>query len=342
MATDRQFISYAQNAEDVVLWRALRHIPQGRYVEVGANDPLEASITRAFYERGWAGVEVEPVKEFADAFRAARPRDIVVEAAIADTDDESVTMFVVDGTGLSTLDAAIAERHAKNGWDVREQAVPVRRLDDVLDEHLSGDDEVHFMVVDAEGSEATVLASIDLRRRRPWVLVIEATAPATTEPTHDQWEGKVVAAGYTLCLFDGLSRFYVADEHAADLRDALSTPTNPLDDFLPHRVQQLQSEVSAAQAELQRVLVERDEAVAEQAQLRHLRDELIAELVRWRGAVLARWAEAAAGGGGGVNGKQGHEVVRLREELIATHNTLSWRITAPLRAVQSRRLRGWQ
>jgi hypothetical protein len=34
------FISYAQNYEDVILWRALRHVEKGFYVDVGASGGL--------------------------------------------------------------------------------------------------------------------------------------------------------------------------------------------------------------------------------------------------------------------------------------------------------------
>jgi FkbM family methyltransferase len=312
----QQFVSYAQNAEDVVLWRAFGELPTGRYVEVGANHPSESSITRAFYDAGWTGIEIEPVTEFVELFRAQRPDDVVVQAAITDEEIDSVTLHVIEGTGLSTLDADIAAGHRAGGWESRETSVPARRLDDVLDEQLSPGDDIHFLVVDAEGSERAVLASVDLRRWRPWALVIEATAPNSTQPTHEQWEKDVLAAGYELCLFDGLSRFYVADEHAAEFRAALSIPANPLDDFTTASAQQRNEELAA---------------------LRARQDELLEEVVRWRGAVLARWADAAGSGG---TGQPGHEVVRLRRELAETHATVSWRVTAPLRAVQSRRLRG--
>jgi hypothetical protein len=46
------FTSYAQNFEDVTLWRALRDVEAGFYVDVGAWDPDLDSVTRAFSERG--------------------------------------------------------------------------------------------------------------------------------------------------------------------------------------------------------------------------------------------------------------------------------------------------
>lgn len=316
MLQDPPFVSFAQNAEDVVLWRALQEVQKGCYVEVGANHPTDDSITRAFYDRGWRGVEIEPVGEFAEAFRRDRPGDVVVQAAVTDADVATVDLHVIEGTGLSTLDDAIAERHRTSGWETTDESVPARRLDDILEEHLEPGADIHFMVVDTEGSERGVLASVDLRRWRPWVLVVEATAPNSTRQTHDEWEHLVVAAGYEFCLFDGLSRFYVAEEHAPTLRAALSVPSNILDRFTTR-------ECEATRTEL--------------ADLRRVHEAVLEDLIRWRGSVLARWAQAAGGGGSGV---PGHEVLRLRKELEETHATVSWRVTAPLRAVQARRLRG--
>ena len=50
-------ISYAQNAEDVVLMRAFADVEKGFYVDVGAWDPVADSVTKAFYDIGWSGLE---------------------------------------------------------------------------------------------------------------------------------------------------------------------------------------------------------------------------------------------------------------------------------------------
>lgn len=69
------FISYAQNFEDIRLWRALKHVEKGLYIDVGANHPTADSVTRAFYDRGWSGINVEPVPSYYHALCQERPRD---------------------------------------------------------------------------------------------------------------------------------------------------------------------------------------------------------------------------------------------------------------------------
>jgi len=96
------FVSYAQNGEDVVLFRALGGVDEGRYIDVGANDPFLHSITYAFYQRRWSGITIDPVHAYAVRHRAERPRDVMVEAAITDDPSGTVTLHQIDDTGLSS------------------------------------------------------------------------------------------------------------------------------------------------------------------------------------------------------------------------------------------------
>lgn len=226
------FVSYAQNREDVVLFRALGQLGTGRYIDVGANDPTEDSVTRAFYDRGWRGITVEPVAADAARQRAERPGDIVVEAAATDSDGGTVEFFSVADSRLSTLIDSVGQEHFEHGWGVERVQVATRRLDSILTEHGWADGDIHFLSVDTEGAEAQVLRGLDLHRFRPWVLVMEATKPQSTEPSHESWEHLVTSAGYRFVLFDGLSRFYVADERADDLAPRLAAPANVLDSFV--------------------------------------------------------------------------------------------------------------
>ena len=72
----RPFVSYAQNFEDVMLHRALRHVTKGFYIDIGADHPTDLSVTKAFYERHWRGINVEPLASSHAHFVRERPGDV--------------------------------------------------------------------------------------------------------------------------------------------------------------------------------------------------------------------------------------------------------------------------
>ena len=75
-------LSYAQNAEDVVLERAFADVEEGFYVDVGASAPVDDSVTFHFYERGWHGVNVEPDPDDYERLVARASRDVNLRAAV--------------------------------------------------------------------------------------------------------------------------------------------------------------------------------------------------------------------------------------------------------------------
>lgn len=270
--TDETLVSYAQNGEDVVLWRALRHVSGGRYVDVGACDPVDLSVTKALYDRGWRGIDIDAVPAYVERLREDRPDNEVVHAAITDQEVAEVTFHELVGTGLSTLVDDTAVRHEHAGFERRDIAVPATTLDAVCEKSQVLGTDLHLLKIDVEGAEGQVLRSFDLTRWRPWVVVVEATAPLSTEPSYEEWDPVLTAAGYTFTLFDGISRFYVSPDHA-ELRDALSYPACALDDYI--RVQQAEanSQLQQAQARAQAAT---------------------AEVQKWRNRAVDFWADAVA------------------------------------------------
>ncbi|MBC7415404.1 MAG: FkbM family methyltransferase [Herminiimonas sp.] len=223
-----QMFSYAQNFEDVMLSRALATVEQGFYIDVGANDPTVDSVTRAFYDRGWSGINIEPVPQFQRLLRSERPRDINLEVAIGARAGR-LHFYNVADTGLSTADPGLAAHYREQGRQVAEQDIALTTLDAVCTEHVRTP--IHFLKIDVEGGEADVLRGFDLRRWQPWILVIEATRPLTEIPSQSDWEPMVLAAGYQPVYFDGINRFYLAPEQAA-LRPAFAAPPNYFDGFV--------------------------------------------------------------------------------------------------------------
>ena len=75
-------ISYAQNFEDVVLDRVFHQVERGRYIDVGGYDPVIDSVTKHFYDKGWSGVNIEPVARFHRKFVEQRTRDTNLNVAV--------------------------------------------------------------------------------------------------------------------------------------------------------------------------------------------------------------------------------------------------------------------
>ncbi|MFZ6846089.1 FkbM family methyltransferase [Undibacterium sp. RuTC16W] len=238
------FISYSQNFEDVLLWRALGHIKNGFYIDVGANDPVEHSVTKAFYDAGWSGINIEPLPKFQLAFQEQRPRDINLAIAAGATEAE-ITLFDVPAVnGWASNDEAVASAHKADGFDVIELKVPQRTLSQICAENAATQ-EIHFLKIDVEGFEGEVLRGADLRKWRPWILIVEATMPNSRVTNHETWEHLIVAHDYHFAYFDGLNRYYVAIEHI-ELRDILSVQANVFDDFISTHLDRAWANTNAA------------------------------------------------------------------------------------------------
>lgn len=302
-------VSYAQNGEDVRLWRALDCVQTGFFVEVGGWEPEVDSASRSFYGRGWSGVVVEPVPEYASRFRSARPRDRVFQV-LAGAEEGSADFTVFPSTGLSTTVPDHALRHIESGLESRHEVVPVRPMDHLLKE-AGSPNEIHFMTIDVEGAEEAVIRGLALTDYRPWILLVEATVPRSSEPCFDVWEHLLLDKGYRFVAFDGLNRFYVAEEHA-ELGEQLQLPPNTLDNF------QTIHQVNAMQ-EIERAYGQRDESNRALAR-RIALDDAKLELLQ------ARLDAANASLGATVA-----EVQALQAQLSAIVSSRSWRLTRPLR-----------
>ncbi len=342
------FVSYAQNFEDVMLWRALKHVENGFYIDIGAQHPVVDSVSLAFYEHGWRGVHVEPTLQYSSLLRAARPDESVFQLAIGNQ-SQQLTFFEFEDTGLSTADAEVARKHQERGFKCRETLVPILSLDALLQQ--VGARDIHWLKVDVEGLEKEVLESWQSSSNLPWVVVVESTRPLSQEKSHQEWEALLLVKGYSYVYFDGLNRFYVSPEHS-ELTEAFDAPPNVFDGFVLSGTasQPFYSLVSsrARQAE-DRAKVAEDRAQQAEASVK------VSEERAQQAEASVKVSEERA--------KQAEASVKVSEEralqaeasarvaddralqaeavLSAIHNSRSWQVTRPLRwiAFQARLLR---
>jgi FkbM family methyltransferase len=227
--------SYAQNFEDVMLARAFPG-EHGFYVDVGANDPDIDNVSRSFYERGWSGINIEPLAANSAALRSRRPRDLNLQIALGETEGEITFYEVGKWHGYSTTDAAVAAQHRKDGLKVIEHKVPVKTLAAILDAHAR-DRTIDFLKIDVEGTELSVLRGADLRRHRPKLILLESKMPVTINMVDrvdevpdrvEEYADFLTPLGYHFVYHDGLNAFFVADECRA-LERAFARPPGTFD-----------------------------------------------------------------------------------------------------------------
>lgn len=168
------FISYAENLEDVLLYRALRHLQSGSFVEIVSDDPRCYSVGNAFLTRGWSSTK-----------QTYTPASI----------DVCALTTVFDRTGYS---------------------------------------QTHFLRIDVAHAQEQLIKSGDWVNHRPWIVLIRSTKPKTNISEHEGWEPILLQHGYQFVWFDGINRYYLAEEHN-DLIDAFQYPVNVLDDYTTYR-----------------------------------------------------------------------------------------------------------
>ncbi len=205
-------VSFALYAEDVLL----PHMhPQGTgfYVDVGAFHPQMLSNTYKLYLKGWNGLTIEPNPGVTDMFKRARPRDTHLTLGIAERESELTYYKFRDGA-QNTFDAArAAELQIDQIGEVPVRCTP---LNEVFEQHCR-DRHVDLLNVDCEGRDLEVIQSLDWRRHRPTMLIVEDfeqfEAGASPTPVSSAIRSFMLGQDYAIASQAVFSFFYV-DRHA--------------------------------------------------------------------------------------------------------------------------------
>lgn len=221
------FVSYSINYEDVVLHRMFPGKARGFFVDVGAEHPRLGNDFFALYQRGWRGLNIEPNRAYFTQLVAERPDDQNLHLVLSDHAGQDLVFYVVEDTGLSTLDQAQAQAAAAKGFTVHERPVRTSTLGDVLG--ALNPPPIDVLKVDVEGAEEQVLRGNDWSRFRPALILVEVTYPQMPQRRPTQVRAELEAQGYRHILFDGLNDFFA--EAGFAVPDGATLPPNVFDGF---------------------------------------------------------------------------------------------------------------
>ena len=95
-----KFITFSEYLEDYILFCILYDIKNGFYIDIGANDPDLCSVTKAFYLRGWHGINIEPLPDKYKSLQLIRKKDININICAGKIKGNG-TLYLQEG--LSTM-----------------------------------------------------------------------------------------------------------------------------------------------------------------------------------------------------------------------------------------------
>jgi hypothetical protein len=192
---------------------------------------------------------------------------------------------------LATVVPAVAKGNEQFASECVQREIEVITLTHLCEQYVM-EQTIDFMSIDVEGHEKEVNGSGDWKRYRPRALVIEATFPHSTEPTHEDWEPILLNHDYRFAIFDGLNRFYVRDEDI-DLLRLLRSPACIVDQYTT-------AEQQASLAKLQALAAEYQSLVAEHRTLRAQYQAIFAAPFQFLETLAARSNSFALSGGVGL------------------------------------------
>ena len=194
-----EFKSFSEYFEDFILYVLLLDIKNGFYIDIGAYDPNKVSVTKAFYLRGWNGINIEPLPNQFKLFEKERPKDINLQMVIGN--NEGNVTFYVDGQ-CST----VQKKYAKRNESIN---IKMNTMSNICKKYVPEGKEVDFCKIDVEGNERDVLLGYDFDNYKPKVFCVESTIPLSFKPNYQLWEEILIKNGFTFVYERGVNRYYV-------------------------------------------------------------------------------------------------------------------------------------
>ena len=198
------FRSYTPFLEDLILFGFLYDIKNGFYIDVGANDPNDESVTKYFYLKGWNGINIEPLDDKYHLLEKERQKDINLNI-VASEKKENKTFYIYKG--LSTTRKNYSRPY------FRKTIVRAERMIEICKKYVPKNIQIQFCKIDVEGSERDVLLGFDFKNYRPKIFCIESTVPLKLIPTQHEFEDILFKNNYSFVYQYKINRFYIDDEY---------------------------------------------------------------------------------------------------------------------------------
>lgn len=165
----KKFFSQTGEDEFILKWLPEQH---GRYIDIGAGQPVCGSNTYYFYKKGWKGICVDPICNNFRMLRLIRRRDTIIQCLVSSRKGK-MTFYEFVPYEYSTTVSGIAEKLKKTKGVRFKHALPVEVIP--LSEFAPAMTPLlpTLLSIDVEGADLEVLKSNNWRKTLPRVICIE-------------------------------------------------------------------------------------------------------------------------------------------------------------------------
>ena len=145
------------------------------YVDAGAFHPIHCSNTLLLNKRSWWGINIDMVPAKIESFKALRPGDYNVVAALDKCERRAELVLYENGLVDQLIDEdSKAKTRRRSGPSVAQNTIFTTTLNKVLEAAPRQIEKIGYLNVDCEGKDLDVLEGFDLIRYAPEVITIEA------------------------------------------------------------------------------------------------------------------------------------------------------------------------
>ena len=210
------FKTFSQFYEDLILFCIFHDVKKGFYIDIGANDPDIISVTKAFYLRGWNGINIEPLPKEFNSLIKKRPRDINLQIGAGMKKGNS-TLYIYKGKSTMIRKFAVVLNDTIN--------IQIDTMSNVCKNYIPNKLDIQFCKIDVEGEEKNVLLGYDFKNYRPNIFLIESTYPGTYKPSYPLWEYILLENDYSFIYEYNINRFYI-DNKKPELKNKFTFVNN--------------------------------------------------------------------------------------------------------------------
>lgn len=208
--------SFAQQGEDLILDRIITRVlnwdtnKDYNYIDVGAYDAIDHSVTYLLYLRGWKGIVFDPSITTEKSFRFWRKRDKFIRAVVGDEDNTKVNFYIPNSSNGDKSLTSSKYPPVEKIENFKKLTFNQVNLNNEL--KRQGIKKINFLNLDVEGAELEIINSFDFEYFKPSIIAIEIHGNNIEEWLQTDEAKTILSKGYQAVGSAVITHFFVRKE----------------------------------------------------------------------------------------------------------------------------------